>query len=62
MIQSMTKKTYWLCDLVGIIGACLFLYGVYIFWNIATVLIVSGAMLMVYASRLTYCRKRDDFR
>ena len=56
----MTKKIYWLCDLIGITGASLFLFGIYLAWSIATMLIVSGLMLMAYATRLSYSCKRYD--
>lgn len=58
----MTKKIYWLCDVIGVTGAVLLLYGVYLLWSLAIVLVISGLMLMAYASRLSYCRKRDDSR
>lgn len=62
MVLSMMKKIYWLCDAIGITGSVLFLYGVYLLWSLAIVLVISGLMLMMYASRLSYCHKRDDSR
>ena len=60
MIPFMTKKIYWLCDLIGITGATLFLLGVYLAWSLWMVLIISGLMLMGYATRISYSRKRYD--
>lgn len=53
----MTTKTSWLCDAVGITGACCFLYGVYMTWALATVLMVGGFLLTAYAARLCYLDK-----
>ena len=54
----MTTKTSWLCDAVGITGACCFLYGVYIAYALATVLMVGGFLLTAYAARLCYLDKQ----
>ncbi len=56
----MTKKIYWLCDLIGITGASLLLFGIYLAWSLSTVLIVSGLMLLAYATRLSYLRVNGD--
>ena len=56
----MMKKIYWLCDLVGVFGAILFLLGIYLAWDLASMLIISGLMLMIYATRISYLLKRDD--
>lgn len=50
----MTKKTSWLCDTIGIGGACCFLYGVYIAYTLSSVLMIGGLMLIGYAARLCY--------
>ena len=57
----MTKKIYWLCDLVGIIGACFFLIGTYLAWDLASVLIICGLMMMVYAARISFLLKNNDY-
>lgn len=56
----MTKKIYWLCDLIVITGACLFLIGIYLAWDLASMLIITGVMMMAYAGRLSYTLKHDD--
>ena len=53
-IRFMTTKTSWLCDAVGVTGACCFLYGVYIAYALAAVLMIGGLMLIGYAARLCY--------
>lgn len=53
----MTKKTSWLCDAIGITGACCFLYGVYNAYALAAVLMTGGLLLMAYAARLCYLDK-----
>ena len=56
----MTRKIYWLCDALGILGATLFLFGIYFAWALSTVLMIGGLMLMAYASRLSYVCKHDS--
>lgn len=56
----MTKKTFWLCDLVGISGGCILLLGIYLTWDLAAMLIISGLILMAYAARISYMLKNND--
>ena len=56
----MMKKIFLLCDVVGIIGACLFLVGIYLAWDLASMMVISGLMLMGYAARLSYTSKPYD--
>lgn len=57
----MTKKTSWLCDVIGVTGACCFLYGVYSAYALDTMLMVGGVLLIGYAIRLTYLSEHDSF-
>lgn len=58
----MTKKIYWLCDLIGITGSTLLLYGIYLAWSLSMVLMIGGLLMIAYASRLSWCLKRHDPR
>ncbi|MES9985631.1 MAG: hypothetical protein ABW115_19680 [Candidatus Thiodiazotropha sp. 6PLUC6] len=55
----MTRKTCWLCDVIGITGACLLLAGLYFIFAWSAVLMAGGALLMGYAMRLSYLCKHD---
>ncbi len=55
------KKISWLFDVIGIIGAALFLFGLYIALGLSALLIASGLLLLSYAFRMSYlCRGHSD--
>ena len=55
------KKISWLFDLLGVMGASLFLIGFYIALGLAALLMAAGLMLLAYAFRMSYlCHDDSD--
>lgn len=54
------NRIYWLYDLFAIVGAGLFLWGLWVTFNYAIVLMVIGLLLVLLSVWLTSCSDADD--
>ena len=50
----MMKKICWLFDAIALLGATLFLIGLYLVWGLVAVLVISGLSLIAWALRMSY--------
>jgi len=56
----MTKKICWFFDFVGIAGAFLLLFGLYLAAGLATLLVATGILLIGWALWMSFLFSEDD--